>query len=67
MYFVHPTTSECFILHLILTIVLSATSFEHFWTIDDTKHLTFQAAYRALGLLQNDIKWDTCMHETCID
>jgi predicted nucleotidyltransferase len=52
MYFVHPTTSECFILHLILTIVLSATSFEHFWTIDDTKHLTFQAAYRVLGLLQ---------------
>jgi hypothetical protein len=27
----------------------------------------FQAACRALGLLQDDTEWDTCMRETCID
>jgi hypothetical protein len=30
MYFVHPTVGECFFLHLLLIVVLGATSFEHF-------------------------------------
>jgi hypothetical protein len=56
-----------FFLRLLLIVILGVTSFEHFWTIDDTKHPTFQAAYRALGLLQDDAKWDTCMREAYIN
>jgi hypothetical protein len=66
MYFVHPTVGERF-LHLLLTIVPGVTSFEHLQTFDDTKHLMFQAACGALGLLQDNAKWDTCMWEACID
>jgi hypothetical protein len=67
MYFIHIAAGECFFLRLLLIVILGVTSFEHFRTIDDTKHPTFQAAYRALGLLQDDAKWDTCMRETYID
>ncbi len=51
MYFVHLATGERFFLRLLLTVVLGATSFEHFRIIDDAKHLMFQASYGALGLL----------------
>jgi hypothetical protein len=44
MYFVHPTAGECFFLHLLLTVVLSATSFEHLRTVDNIEHLMFHAA-----------------------
>jgi hypothetical protein len=67
MYFVHPTAGERFFLCLLLTVVLGMTSFEHLWTVDNTEHLTFQAACRALGLLQDDAEWDTCMREACMD
>jgi hypothetical protein len=67
MYFVHPTASERFFLRLLLTVVPGATSFKHLRTIDDIEHPTFQAACKALGLLQDDAEWDTCMQEACID
>jgi len=67
MYFVHFTASERFFLHLLLIVILGATSFEHLRTIDNTEHSTFQVAYGTLGLLQDDIEWDTCMREACID
>jgi hypothetical protein len=67
MYFVHPVAGERFFLRLLLTVVLGTTSFEHLRTVDDIKHPTFQAACKALGLLQDDAEWDTCMREACID
>jgi hypothetical protein len=67
MYFVHPATSEHFFLYLLLTIVQGATFFKHLWTVNNTKHLTFQVACGALGLLQDNAKWDTCMREACIN
>jgi hypothetical protein len=67
MYFVHLAIGECFFLRLLLIVVSGVTSFKHLRTIDDIKHLTFQATYRALGLLQNDAEWDTWMREACID
>jgi hypothetical protein len=67
MYFVHPAVGECFFLHLLLIVLLNATFFKHLWIVDDTKHPTFQATCRALGLLQDNTKWDMCMRETCID
>jgi hypothetical protein len=59
MYFVHRAIGERFFLRLLLTVVPSATSFEHFRTVDDIDHPTFQAACKALGLLQDDAEWDS--------
>jgi hypothetical protein len=67
MYFVHPAAGERFFLRLLLIVVPGATSFEHFRTVDDIEHSTFQVACKALGLLQDDAEWDTCMREACID
>jgi hypothetical protein len=67
MYFVHLTIGERFFLRHLLTIVLGATSFELLRIIVDTKHPTFQVACGALGLLQDNTEWDTCMGETCIN
>jgi hypothetical protein len=67
MYFIHLVVGECFFLYLLLIVVLGATSFKHLRIVDDTEHLTFQAVYGALGLLQDDTKWDMCMREACID
>jgi hypothetical protein len=64
MCFIHPVASEHFFLRLLLIV---ATSFEHLRTVDDIEHPTFQAACKALGLLQDDAEWDTCMQEACID
>ncbi len=61
MYFIHFVAGEHFFLRLLLTVAPGATSFEHLQTIDDIRHPTFQSAYKALGLLQDDAKWDTCM------
>jgi hypothetical protein len=67
MYFIHPAIGECFFLCLLHTVVPGMTSFEHLQTVDDIEHSTFQATCGALGLLQDNIEWDTCMRETCID
>jgi hypothetical protein len=67
MYFIHLVIGESFFLHLLLNIVPGATSFKHLWIIDDIEHPTFQVACRALGLLQDDVEWDTCMREACIE
>jgi len=67
MYFIHLATGERFFFRLLLTVVPRATSFKHLRTIDDTEHPMFQTACRALGLLQDDTKWNTCMREACID
>jgi hypothetical protein len=67
MYFVHPTAGEHFFFRLLLTVVPGATSFEHLQTVDDTEHPTFQVACKTLGLLQDDVEWDMCMREACID
>jgi len=67
MYFVHPAAGERFFLRLLLTVVPSATSFEHLRTVDDIEHLMFQTACKALGLLQDDAEWETCMREARID
>jgi len=67
MYFIHPAAGERFFLRLLLTVVSGTTSFKHLRTVDDIEHPTFQAACKALRLLQDDAEWDTCMRETCID
>jgi len=67
MYFVHPAAGECFFLRLLLIVVPGVTSFEHLRTVDDIEHPMFKVVCKALGLLQDDAEWDTCMREVCID
>jgi hypothetical protein len=67
MYFVPAVSGECFYLRLLLTVRLGATSFENLRTVDGIHHPTFQAMCGALGLLQDDQKWDACLREACID
>ncbi len=67
MYFVHPTIGEHFFLCLLLIFVPGATSFEHLRTVNDIEHPTFQAVCGTLGLLQDDIEWDMCIQEACIN
>jgi hypothetical protein len=67
MYFVPVASGERFYLRLLLTIRSGATSFENLRTMDGIHHPTFQATCGALGLLQDDQKWDACLREACID
>jgi len=67
MYFVHVASGERFYLHLLLTVVAGATSFENLRTIDGVVYPTFQATCGAMGLLQDDQEWDACLREACVD
>jgi hypothetical protein len=67
MYFIHPAAGEHLFFHLLLIVIPGVTSFEHLRTVDDIEHLMFQVTCRAMGLLQDDAEWDTCMREACIN
>jgi hypothetical protein len=54
MYYAHPTLSERYYLRMLLNYVKGATSYEHLWTMDDTKHDTFKDACIVMGLLTDD-------------
>jgi hypothetical protein len=54
MYYAHSTSGECYYLRMLLNYIKGATSYEHLWTMDGTKHDTFKDACIAMGLLTND-------------
>jgi len=54
MYYVHPTSGECFYLCLLLTTVKGAISFEHLHTENGVLYPIFKTACIALGLLEDD-------------
>ena len=54
MIYCSSTTGETFYLHLLLTSVKSPKSFEDLHIIDEVCYPSFQAAYLALGLLDDD-------------
>ncbi len=54
IYFISSLQSERFYLRLLLTIVANLTSYEHFRTIDDVMHSTFQIACVALNMIDDD-------------
>ena len=60
----NPTARERFYLHLLLTSVKSPKSFENLRIIDEVCHSSFQAAYLALGLLDDDQEWVICFTES---
>jgi len=69
MYFVQPSEGERYYLRVLLTHVAGATCFEDLKTTHRPHasttivHPSFKVACLALGLLQDDAKWDQCLSE----
>jgi hypothetical protein len=63
MYYAHPTLSERYYLQMLLNYIKGATSYEHLWIVDGTKHDTFKDACIAMGLLANDNEWHQALEE----
>jgi hypothetical protein len=54
MYHVNPISGEQFDLQLFLTVVISPKSYADLRTINGTVYDTFNGAFVALGLLEDD-------------
>ena len=65
MYFIKPTAGEQFYLHVLLTVVKGAKSFEDLHCIPGQHEPlpTYYAACIAWGLLADDGKWWLCLEE----
>lgn len=63
MYFVSPTAGERFYLRTLLTTVKGPTSFQNLRTINGSTYPTFRETCIALGLLEDDGEWRTCLEE----
>ncbi|XP_044582994.1 uncharacterized protein LOC123264012 [Cotesia glomerata] len=66
VYTVHPGNTEWYHLRLLLHEIRGPTSFSTLKTVDGVIHPTFQAACRALGLLEDDANWCRTLDEACI-
>ncbi|CAG9762788.1 unnamed protein product [Ceutorhynchus assimilis] len=67
VYTIHPVSNgECYYLRLLLHKVRGPTSFDDLKTTCGVLHPTFQAACRALGLLEDDAHWDRSLEEVAI-
>ncbi|XP_074109302.1 uncharacterized protein LOC141534058 [Cotesia typhae] len=66
VYTVHPGNTECYHLRLLLHEIRGPTSFSALKTVNGVIHPTFQAACRALGLLEDDANWYSTLEEACI-
>lgn len=66
MWSASPSSGERFYLRLLLTVVKGAISFENLRTVNDVVQPTFQAACLALGLLENDNEWRSCLEEASV-
>lgn len=58
VYTVHPSNTECYYLRLLLHEIRGPTSFTYLKTVNGEVQSTFQAACKALGLLEDDAHWD---------
>ncbi|XP_074106851.1 uncharacterized protein LOC141532418 [Cotesia typhae] len=65
-YTVHPINAECYYLRLLLREVRGPTTFSCLKTVDGVLYPTFQAACRALGLLEDDADWDHTLEVACV-
>jgi hypothetical protein len=63
MYYALPTSGERYYLRMLLNYVKGATSYEHLWKVDGTKHDTFKDAYIVMGLFANDNEWHQALEE----
>jgi hypothetical protein len=63
MYYAHPTSGERYYLRMLLNCIKGATSYEHLWTVDGTKHDTFKYACIVMGLFVDDNEWHQALEE----
>ncbi|XP_060878261.1 uncharacterized protein LOC132950734 [Metopolophium dirhodum] len=63
---VHSSQSECFYLRMLLHHVRSPTSFECLKTVNGVIKETYQAAFHARGLLENDDHWENTLREASL-
>ena len=63
IYHAHPTSGECFYLHLLLSSVSGATCWEDLYSYQGIRYPSFRETCVAHGLLENDQKWHQCLNE----
>ena len=63
LYMVQPSEGERYYLHILLTHVRGASSFNHLKTVNGHIYETFKEACIQLGLLQDDSEWNACLTE----
>ncbi|UYV73989.1 hypothetical protein LAZ67_11001733 [Cordylochernes scorpioides] len=66
VYTVHPTNAECYYLRLLLFHIRGPCSFQSLRTVEGVIHTTFQMAFKALGLLEDDSHWNETLKEASI-
>ncbi|KAL4143309.1 hypothetical protein QTP88_005655 [Uroleucon formosanum] len=66
VYTIHPNNVECYHLRLLLHYVKGPTSYSFLKTVNNIEYPTFQATYKALGLLKDDNQWDFALEEAAL-
>ncbi|KAH9083145.1 hypothetical protein Ae201684P_014043 [Aphanomyces euteiches] len=63
MLTVSPRSGDCFYMRMLLCYRRGPTSHEDLRTVNGVVHPKFKSAALALGFLENDEEWQTCMRE----
>ncbi|XP_055941748.1 uncharacterized protein LOC129971797 [Argiope bruennichi] len=63
---IHSNNSEYFHLRILLHVVKGPTSFEYLRTVDGITYNTFQAACRAMELLESDSHFENILSEAAL-
>ncbi|GFX76567.1 ATP-dependent DNA helicase [Trichonephila clavipes] len=66
VYTVHPGNAECYYLRLLLHKIPGPTSFTALKIVTGVVQSSFQAACKALGLLEDDAYWNSTLEEASI-
>jgi hypothetical protein len=66
VYTIHPNNTVCYYLRLLLNEVRGPKSFSDIKTVNGVLLRTFQAACKALGLLEDDKHWDNTVEEAAL-
>jgi hypothetical protein len=66
MYYVHPSASELFYLHVLLMIVKGARNYVDVRTFNNRIYSTFHEACDARGLLESDNEWNILFDEAIV-
>ncbi|GFU82926.1 ATP-dependent DNA helicase [Trichonephila clavipes] len=66
VYTVHPGNAECYYLRLLLHKIPGPTSFTALKIVTGVVQPSFQAACKALGLLEDDAHWNSTLEEASI-